>query len=81
MSKNDLWTERHRPKTLADYVWSSADQQQQVQAWVKEGKIGHLLLVGSPGVGKCLGPNERIKIRINLDTLPLQIKQRLAQFI
>lgn len=52
MSKNDLWTERHRPKTLADYVWSSSDQQNQVQAWVKEGKVPHLLLVGSPGVGK-----------------------------
>lgn len=52
MSKNDLWVERYRPQTLADYVWSSADQQNQVNAWVKEGKIPHLLLVGSPGVGK-----------------------------
>jgi len=52
MSKNDLWVEKWRPNTLADYVWSSADQQNQVQAWVKEGKIPHLLLTGSPGVGK-----------------------------
>lgn len=52
MSKNDLWVEKYRPNTLADYVWSSADQQNQVQAWVKEGKIPHLLLTGSPGVGK-----------------------------
>lgn len=52
MSKNDLWVEKWRPHDLADYVWSSADQQAQVRSWVKEGKIPHLLLTGSPGVGK-----------------------------
>lgn len=52
MSKNDLWVEKWRPRTLADYVWSSSDQQLQVESWVQEGKIPHLLLVGSPGVGK-----------------------------
>ena len=49
---SDLWVERWRPQTLDDYVWSSAAQQQQVNSWVKDGKIPHLLLVGSPGVGK-----------------------------
>lgn len=49
---SDLWVERWRPQTLDDYVWSSSAQQQQVSSWVKEGKIPHLLLVGSPGVGK-----------------------------
>ena len=49
---SDLWVERWRPQTLDDYVWSSAGQQQQVNSWVKEGKIPHLLLVGTPGVGK-----------------------------
>lgn len=49
---SDLWVERWRPQTLDDYVWSSPAQQQQVNSWVKEGKIPHLLLVGTPGVGK-----------------------------
>jgi DNA polymerase III delta prime subunit len=49
---SDLWVERWRPQTLDDYVWSSSAQQQQVNSWVKEGKIPHLLLVGTPGVGK-----------------------------
>lgn len=49
---SDLWVERWRPQNLDDYVWSSSAQQQQVNSWVKEGKIPHLLLVGTPGVGK-----------------------------
>ena len=50
--QSDLWVERWRPKTLDDYVWSSPAQQNQVSSWVKEGKIPHILLIGSPGVGK-----------------------------
>jgi DNA polymerase III delta prime subunit len=52
MSKNDLWVERWRPQTLTDYVWSSDSQKDQVHAWVKEGKIPHLMLCGPPGTGK-----------------------------
>jgi DNA polymerase III delta prime subunit len=49
---SDLWVERWRPRTLDDYVWSSNAQRDQVSSWVKDGKIPHILLVGSPGVGK-----------------------------
>lgn len=52
MIKNDLWVESWRPQTLDDYVWSSDAQKNQVSGWVKEGKIPHLLMVGTPGVGK-----------------------------
>jgi DNA polymerase III delta prime subunit len=50
--KNDLWVERWRPKTLEDYVWSSDAQREQVQSWVQEGKLPHILMTGHPGVGK-----------------------------
>ena len=49
---SDLWVERWRPRTLDDYVWSSSAQREQVSSWVKDGKIPHILLVGTPGVGK-----------------------------
>lgn len=52
MAKNDLWVEKWRPNTLSDYVWSSAAQKDQVTSWIKEGKLPHILMVGSPGVGK-----------------------------
>jgi DNA polymerase III delta prime subunit len=48
----ELWTEKHRPKTTTDYVFTDANQRQIVESWVKEGTIPHILLSGSPGTGK-----------------------------
>lgn len=47
-----LWTELYRPKTINDYVWRDEEQKSQVEQWVKEKSIPHILLSGSPGVGK-----------------------------
>lgn len=48
----ELWTEKYRPKTVGDYVFTDANQRQQVESWIKEGSIPHILLSGSPGTGK-----------------------------
>ena len=48
----ELWTEKYRPKTVGEYVFTDASQRQQVESWVKEGSIPHVLLSGSPGTGK-----------------------------
>jgi replication factor C small subunit len=48
----ELWTEKYRPRTVADYVFRDDQQRQQVQAWIDAGTIPHLLFSGSPGVGK-----------------------------
>lgn len=48
----ELWTEKYRPKTVGDYVFTDARQRQTVESWVKEGTIPHILLSGSPGTGK-----------------------------
>jgi DNA polymerase III delta prime subunit len=37
---------------MADYVFTDATLKQQVETWVKEKSIPHLLLSGSPGTGK-----------------------------
>ena len=47
-----LWTEKYRPSTLADYVFRDDAQRQQVQGWVNSQTIPHLLFSGAPGVGK-----------------------------
>lgn len=47
-----LWVEAYRPKTVDGYVFVDDAQREQVQSWVKEGTIPHLLLSGSPGTGK-----------------------------
>ena len=48
----ELWTEKYRPKVSADYVFTDANQRQQVESWIKDGSIPHILLSGSPGTGK-----------------------------
>lgn len=47
-----LWTEKYRPRSVGDYVWKDEDQKNQVETWIKAGSIPHVLLSGSPGVGK-----------------------------
>ena len=48
----ELWVERYRPKTVADYVFKDDAQRRQVNAWIKDGSIPHLLLSGAAGIGK-----------------------------
>lgn len=48
----ELWTEKYRPKTVGEYVFTDANQREQVDAWIQEGAIPHILLSGSPGTGK-----------------------------
>ena len=50
--KNQLWVERYRPKSVKDYVFVDERQKQQVEGWIANGSIPHLLLSGDPGTGK-----------------------------
>ena len=50
--KNSLWVEKYRPQTVEDYVFVDDRQRQQVQGWISDGSIPHLLLSGDPGTGK-----------------------------
>jgi DNA polymerase III delta prime subunit len=48
----ELWVEKYRPKTVSNYVFRDEAQRRQVQSWIKDGSIPHLLLSGSAGIGK-----------------------------
>jgi len=48
----ELWVEKYRPKKIKDYVFRDSDQRAQVEAWVKDGSIPHLLFSGAAGIGK-----------------------------
>jgi len=48
----ELWVEKYRPKTINGYVWRDDAQKRQVESWIKDKSIPHLLLSGSPGIGK-----------------------------
>lgn len=47
-----LWVEKYRPSDLDGYVFTDDHQRSQIESWIKEGSIPHLLFSGSAGVGK-----------------------------
>lgn len=52
MTVKQLWVEAYRPNTVDGYVFTDENQRNQVEAWIREGSIPHLLLSGSAGTGK-----------------------------
>jgi replication factor C small subunit len=48
----ELWVEQYRPKTLDGYVFVDASQRAQIESWIRDGSIPHLLFSGGPGTGK-----------------------------
>jgi DNA polymerase III delta prime subunit len=48
----ELWVEKYRPAKVEDYVFRDDAQRRQVNSWIKDGSIPHLLLSGAAGIGK-----------------------------
>jgi len=48
----DLWVEKYRPKTVDGYVFRDDHQRNQINTWIKDKSIPHLLLSGAAGIGK-----------------------------
>jgi len=48
----ELWVEKYRPNTLDGYVFKDDQQKGQIENWIKDGSIPHLLFSGNAGVGK-----------------------------
>ena len=44
----ELWVEKYRPKILKEYVVRDEAQRQQIQSWINDKAIPHLLLSGAP---------------------------------
>ena len=66
----ELWVEKYRPSKLDGYVFRDDHQKQQVEGWVKQGTIPHLLFSGNAGIGK----TTLAKILFNeLDVNPLDL--------
>jgi replication factor C small subunit len=47
-----LWTEKYRPQTLDGYVFTDPAQREQIEHFVQEKSIPHLLFTGPAGTGK-----------------------------
>jgi DNA polymerase III delta prime subunit len=48
----ELWVEKYRPSTLDGYVFKDDRQRNQIDGWIKDQSIPHLLFSGNAGVGK-----------------------------
>jgi len=48
----ELWVEKYRPNTIDGYVFRDTHQKHQIEKWIKDGTIPHLLFSGSAGIGK-----------------------------
>ena len=48
----ELWTEKYRPHSIDGYVFTDNNQREQIQHWIDEKSIPHLLLSGPAGTGK-----------------------------
>ena len=48
----ELWVEKYRPNKVDGYVFVDDAQREQVQAWIRDGSIPHLMLSGTAGIGK-----------------------------
>jgi replication factor C small subunit len=48
----ELWVEKYRPNTIDGYVFRDNHQKQQVESWIAQKSIPHLLFSGSAGIGK-----------------------------
>jgi DNA polymerase III delta prime subunit len=48
----ELWVEKYRPSKIDGYVFRDNHQKSQVESWIKQGTIPHLLFSGNAGIGK-----------------------------
>lgn len=48
----ELWVDKYRPTRMDGYVWRDASQRRQIESWIQQKSIPHLLLSGTPGIGK-----------------------------
>jgi replication factor C small subunit len=48
----ELWVEKYRPKTVDGSVFRDDHQRNQINTWIKDKSIPHLLLSGAAGIGK-----------------------------
>ena len=48
----ELWVEKWRPKTVDNYVFRDSAQKKQIQQWISDNTIPHLLFSGNAGIGK-----------------------------
>ncbi len=90
--KDSLWVEKYRPSNLDGYVFVDDNQKAQVEGWIKDKTIPHLLFSGAAGTGKTtlakilineLGVNEYDIMEVNAsrNNTVDYIKDKIVTFV
>ena len=56
--KNQLWVEKYRPKSVEEYVFTDPNQKEQVQHWIKEESMPHLLMSAIAAILQSPAPSQ-----------------------
>lgn len=87
-----LWVEQYRPKTINDYVFKDAAQKRQVETWIKDNSIPHLLFSGAAGIGKTtlakvlinelgIGDFDVLEINASRDNNVETVRDKITNFV
>jgi replication factor C small subunit len=88
----ELWVEKYRPNTIDGYVFRDNHQKEQVQRWIKEGTIPHLLFSGNAGIGKTtlakilfneldLNPYDILEINASRTNSVEDVRDKIVNFV
>lgn len=88
----ELWTEKYRPDNAAEYVFQNPEQRDIVLGWINNKSIPHILLSGSPGVGKTtlakmlvreldVNPFDVLEINASRERGIDEVRNRITDFI
>lgn len=64
LKSHSLWVEKYRPQTIEDCILPNRIKDF-FQNQIDKGELQNILLIGSPGTGKCLDPNEEIEVLVS----------------
>jgi len=89
---NNLWTEKYRPATLNGYVFVDDNQKGQIQGWIKEKSIPHLMFSGAAGTGKTtlakilinemsINPYDLLEVNASRNNTVEYIKNTIVSFV
>jgi len=88
----ELWVEKFRPNTIDNYVFKDENQREQVEYWVKEKSIPHIILSGAAGTGKTtlakalvnelgIDPYDFLEINASKENSVDTVRERLSNFV